>query len=254
MSSIYCDSNFQNTRHGLIITTKQLEPLSDKNGRQQGRWHRFFQHFRPESISENLKVDKTTNRHISKHKNRPLAKFFKDYNGEKNRIHFRLSPHMSSNLHVRKSSRNEQDSTNKYSSKALFLKDDNIFVKGENIFELYQLSMEELKAQFYKDKIKEERVTELRNYYRNNYFTEQEKIEQRRERFNSETANNDDLSQKIIEFEEEISNARKIFRKISHSLQKPKNTFKKLLKELEQEQLIINYSLAEECKNHNIDP
>jgi hypothetical protein len=117
-----------------------------------------------------------------------------------------------------------------------------------------QLSMEELKALFYKDKMKEERVTKLRNYYRNSYFTEQEKIEQRREHFNSETANNDDLSQEITEFEEEISNTRKIFRKISHSLQKPKNTFKKLFKELEQEQLIINHFLAEECKKHNIDP
>jgi hypothetical protein len=67
------------------------------------------------------------------------------------------------------------------------------------------------------------------------------------------TANNDDLSQEITEFEE-ISNTREIFRKISHSLQKPKNTFKKLFKELEQEQLIINHSLAKECKKHNIDP
>jgi hypothetical protein len=135
MSNIYHDPNFQNTRHGLVIATKQLEPLSNRNGHQQGRWYRFFKHSKPESISENLKVDKIANRRISKSKNRPFAKFFKDYNGQKSKIHFRLSPHMSSNFYARKS-RNEIDSTHKHSSKDLLFRDDNIFVKEENISEL----------------------------------------------------------------------------------------------------------------------
>jgi hypothetical protein len=95
--------------------------------------------------------------------------------------------------------------------------------------------MEELRAQIYKDRMKKERVTELRNYYRNSYFIEQQKIEQRKERFNSGTANNIDLSQEIDEFMEDIYNKKEIFGKLSHSLQKPKNTFIKLFKELEQE-------------------
>jgi hypothetical protein len=95
MSSIYYNPKFQDTRHGLVIATKQLESSSKKNGQQQARWHRFFQHSRPEVVSKNTKIDKNTIRHISKPRNRLLAKFFKDYNGQKSKIHFKLSSHMS---------------------------------------------------------------------------------------------------------------------------------------------------------------
>jgi predicted nuclease with TOPRIM domain len=160
---------------------------------------------------------------------------------------------MSSNLHAKKS-HNESDLTYRHSNKDLFLKDDNILVKGENISEFCQLSIEEIKAWIYRDKMREEQHIEVRNRYFNNRISEQQQITQRKEHFDLKMANNDDLSQEITEFKEDISNIREIFRNRSHSLQKPKNTFKELFKKFEQEQLIIDYSLAEECKKHNIDP
>ena len=62
------------------------------------------------------------------------------------------------------------------------------------------------------------------------------------------------MSQEIIEIEEDISNKSDDIKRRFRSSRKPKNTFKEWFKELEQEQLIINHSLAEECKKHDIDP
>jgi hypothetical protein len=135
----------------------------------------------------------------------------------------------------------------------------NIFFKDENLLEINRLSIKEVRARFYQNRSKEDKLNEQRNFYKQLYLNRDKKFADIELRIQSGVTSETDVEENIDNFFENVSTTvdslKFIINYPEEKRDKKTKYFKKqMLKELEQVQLIINHSLAEECRKHDIDP
>jgi hypothetical protein len=129
--------------------------------------------------------------------------YFSDKKGTRGKDYFHLSRHMPSSLSIDKSKNKSRKSFNMLCD--FTIEKDNIFLKDDNLIKMNRLSIEETRARFYQNQLKERNLNEQRNFYLQKYRNRVKELKNIESQIQSGIASEREIKDSIDNFFENIS-------------------------------------------------